>query len=183
LINGPTWQTETNCKVGKCLSFDGVNDYVNINSSLNFPAFFNDRTVIVWTYQTFYTSTYLGLAHVFHYGNNQYNQSFGIATYNDNKFGAHEWLIYTRYGNIMLNNWNFLGITLSSHNIKKYYQNGNLIAINTSDPIPATNINYTPKIGSRVVPYEGFPGLIDEVRIYNRALSDSEIRAIYEATK
>ncbi len=26
-------------------------------------------------------------------------------------------------------------------------------------------------------------GLIDEVRIYNRALSDSEIKAIYEATR
>jgi hypothetical protein len=28
-----------------------------------------------------------------------------------------------------------------------------------------------------------FKGLIDEVRIYNRALSDSEIKALYEATK
>jgi hypothetical protein len=26
-------------------------------------------------------------------------------------------------------------------------------------------------------------GIIDEVRIYNRALSDSEIKALYEATK
>jgi len=28
-----------------------------------------------------------------------------------------------------------------------------------------------------------FPGLIDEVRIYNRALSDEEIKTLYEATK
>jgi len=28
-----------------------------------------------------------------------------------------------------------------------------------------------------------FDGIIDEVRVYNRALSDSEIKALYEATK
>jgi hypothetical protein len=28
-----------------------------------------------------------------------------------------------------------------------------------------------------------FPGLIDEVRIYNRALTNQEIKAIYDATK
>jgi hypothetical protein len=28
-----------------------------------------------------------------------------------------------------------------------------------------------------------FKGLIDEVRIYNRALSDAEIKALYDATK
>jgi len=29
----------------------------------------------------------------------------------------------------------------------------------------------------------GFSGSLDEVRIYNRALSDSEITALYNATK
>jgi hypothetical protein len=28
-----------------------------------------------------------------------------------------------------------------------------------------------------------WPGLIDEVRLYNRALSDAEIKALYDATK
>jgi hypothetical protein len=28
-----------------------------------------------------------------------------------------------------------------------------------------------------------FNGIIDEVRLYNRALSDTEIKAIYDATK
>jgi hypothetical protein len=28
-----------------------------------------------------------------------------------------------------------------------------------------------------------FDGIIDEVRVYNRALSDSEIKALYEATR
>jgi hypothetical protein len=28
-----------------------------------------------------------------------------------------------------------------------------------------------------------FPGLVDEFRVYNRALSDSEIKALYDATK
>jgi len=54
-----------------------------------------------------------------------------------------------------------------------------------------TNIGFT-SISTRV-PLMGvaswggttfyFHGLIDEVRIYNRALSDEEIKALYEVTK
>jgi hypothetical protein len=39
------------------------------------------------------------------------------------------------------------------------------------------NIGRNPGFG------EYFPGLIDDVRVYNRALSDSEIKALYDATK
>ena len=28
LVNGPTWQSSSNCVSGSCLSFDGSNDYV-----------------------------------------------------------------------------------------------------------------------------------------------------------
>jgi hypothetical protein len=38
-------------------------------------------------------------------------------------------------------------------------------------------------MGTRVYPSEFFNGLIDEVRVYNKALSDSEIKALYDATK
>jgi hypothetical protein len=89
---------------------------------------------------------------------------------------------YSRYGNVPFNQWVFLAITLSGNTIKKYYQNGSLITIHAIDSAPNTTLNSC-KIGTRVFPYEYFKGLIDEVRLYNRALSDAEIKSIYDATK
>jgi hypothetical protein len=39
----PTWATEEHCVNGKCLKFDGSNDYLNINNTLN-----NIQTVGLW---------------------------------------------------------------------------------------------------------------------------------------
>jgi prepilin-type N-terminal cleavage/methylation domain-containing protein len=175
-VQGPTWTTG---KIGGALSFDGVDDYVNCNSIPQFPTGSSERTVIAWVYQTSYTAW---INHIFHYGNANYNQTFGLAVYNDAKFGAHEWSIYTRYGNVPFNQWVFLAITLSGNTIKKYYQNESLIATHAIDPAPNTTLNSC-KIGTRVSPNEYFKGLIDEVRLYNRALSDAEIKALYDATK
>ncbi len=35
LFNGPTWQTGSNCIKGGCLSFDGVDDYVEVLDSMS----------------------------------------------------------------------------------------------------------------------------------------------------
>jgi hypothetical protein len=156
-----------------------VDDYVNCNSIPQFPTGSSDRTVIAWVYQINYTRW---INHIFHYGSGNCNQTFGLAVYYDAKFGAHEWNIYTRYCNVPFNQWIFLGITLSGNTIKKYYQNGSLIAIHTMDPAPNTTLNLC-KIGTRIDPAEYWKGLIDEVRLYNRALSDAEIKALYDATK
>lgn len=157
------------------LDFDG-GDYAQILSQTNFPDGSEDRTVMAWVYQTGYTGT---INHVFHYGNNSTNQSFGIAIWNDGKFGAHEWGVYTRYGSVPLNEWVLLAITLSDNNVKKYYMNGDLVATDNDDSTPNTVLNYTPKIGTRISLAEYFRGKITGVRLYNRALSESEIETIY----
>jgi large repetitive protein len=51
-----------------------------------------------------------------------------------------------------------------------------------TDPATLTVNTQQLRIGIRGVIYP-FNGLIDEVRIYNRALSDAEIQALYNATK
>ncbi|MEK7574083.1 MAG: LamG-like jellyroll fold domain-containing protein [Patescibacteria group bacterium] len=42
---------------------------------------------------------------------------------------------------------------------------------------------YQMRIGNNPINNGYFPGIIDDVRIYNRALSAAEILAIYNATK
>jgi len=69
----------------------------------------------------------------------------------------------------------------------KLYVNGNLEAYrnNATNCFPPTPV---PFYQFRVARHGGggtgfFPGIVDEVRIYTRVLSDKEIKALYEATK
>jgi hypothetical protein len=48
LVNGPAWQTEANCKQGRCLSFDGVNDYVNAGNDASLSSSRSEMTVMAW---------------------------------------------------------------------------------------------------------------------------------------
>ncbi len=78
--------------------------------------------------------------------------------------------------------FHFIGVTfLASNNKASAYVDGifrNSITINGT--LPTT---YT----WNTIGHQGWgaywPGLIDEVRLYNRALSDAEIKALYDATK
>jgi hypothetical protein len=85
-------------------------------------------------------------------------------------------------GQVPLNQWLYVVWTWDG-TLNKIYQNGVLVA-------SASNLNNVPythaalSIGSyHQTGAEFFNGLIDEVRIYNRALSAAEISAIYNATK
>ena len=69
----------------------------------------------------------------------------------------------------------------------KLYING---VLNNTDAGNSGNMVYSAnprvEIGTKTASNTGstaWKGIIDEVRIYNRALSDSEIKALYDATK
>jgi Concanavalin A-like lectin/glucanases superfamily len=88
---------------------------------------------------------------------------------------------------INLEGWYLLTVVYDRLNGLKFYNNGTFIYNNTyfSDPLfQSTNIDNTLPlyIWSRNGSLR-FSWLIDEVRIYNRALSDSEISILYSATK
>jgi Concanavalin A-like lectin/glucanases superfamily/HpiC1 cyclase/MBG domain/Bacterial Ig-like domain/Cep192 domain 4/WD40-like Beta Propeller Repeat len=82
-------------------------------------------------------------------------------------------------GIIPSNTWTFLAATYdSTTGLAQLYVNGNLVWSETlSGSVPLTS---TPYIGKRLN-QEFFVGLIDEVEVYTRALSASEIQGIYNA--
>jgi arabinan endo-1,5-alpha-L-arabinosidase len=67
----------------------------------------------------------------------------------------------------------------------RVYVNGVLNASRTLDPTKLPNDITAPVYigGDGVTSWSIYGGIIDEVRIYNRALSDSEIKALYESTR
>jgi hypothetical protein len=177
LVNDPTW---VDGKFGKALSFDGVNDYVEVpySASLN-PSEFS---ISVWarvdggqgTWRSVITSRDSGpfRGYMIYAGaDNKWQFWIGVST---------SWL--SLYGpDVILGQWIHIVATYSG-GIMRLYVNGSLY--NTTSGTLALNTIRPLRIGAgqtEGAPAFFFNGLIDEVRIYNRALSDAEIQALYQA--
>lgn len=82
---------------------------------------------------------------------------------------------------IQLNQWHHGAVTLSG-TTRRLYLNG---VLENSTTTTAEAANGVFAVGKGVIAghNQNFPGIIDEVRIYNRALSDSEILQLYQKVK
>jgi prepilin-type N-terminal cleavage/methylation domain-containing protein len=170
LVNGPTWTTG---KVGGALSFDGVDDKIT-GGSINVPT---KMTIMGWikkntsTDQKSFFSNRGG-------GTVYFGLSFTKVFLYDG-IGSPK-AIYSNDNAVSLGQWQHVTAT-SDGVVVKFYVNGNLV-YNTNQIRTGTTgtfgIGWDPNIGT-----EYWDGLIDDLRIYNRALSDAEIQAIYNATK
>ena len=173
LKNGPTWVTTG--RYGKALKFDGVDDYVSItdDNSLDLTS---GMTLEAWVYPITSMSGWetillkqqrSGLIYSL-YANGDENVPYSYITSNGTEHGVGG-------GNTLpLNTWTHLAATYDGLAIKLFI-NGVLVnsliytgAIQTSNQ--ALSIG-----GNTVWADESFSGLIDEIRIYNRALTTSEI--------
>ncbi len=184
LTNGPTWTTG---KVGSgALSFDKNNSQFvgNISNNLQQQGT-NDFSILAWVnFKTIDTggsfagggivgtptldpSWLLGIDHnaVYCYTRDVTNGTLSAA--------------YDVTGNLNLNTYYFLACIRKGSNLKSYL-NGILKSTANGTPRNVNNSDFF-RIGSAYMGY--IDGLIDEVRIYNRALSAAEIRATYNATK
>ncbi|MDP3298129.1 MAG: LamG-like jellyroll fold domain-containing protein, partial [Thermodesulfovibrionia bacterium] len=172
LVNGPVWTTG---KVGGALSFDGVNDYVNSgegggvyeSGSFTWELWIKPDTVDNIYRGLIKKSTALqGTRHHLHvYGNYRIHMGLGSTYW----FVDNASLAVNQWTHIV---WNYNGTE------NKVYQNGQLLTtIAYTGGVPASNTDLT--IGAS--PSEDyFKGLIDEVAIYNRALTASEIQQHYQ---
>jgi len=88
--------------------------------------------------------------------------------------------IYCGNKTINLNQWYFFVYTFSKKDAKCYL-NATLYSSPSFSQEVDTVVPHSTR--ERVYSATNWRGTIDEVRIYNRALSDSEIKVLYEATK
>jgi len=174
----PGWTTG---KVGGALSFDGVDDYVGLPEPPAASTNINTGSVFAWIKTPNAGTGYQGIVvKQFAYG------MFLV----DNIFGIYDWVSGWRSSGVNLadNLWHFVGFTFENidaaapSNNAKLYLDGELKVTVT---LKLQNHNEGIVIGAGNNPgvSQFFNGLIDEVRIYNRALSAAEISAIYNATK
>jgi len=180
-IHGASW---TSGRSGAALSFDGVNDYVDCgnDSSLN-PT--DEITVEAWIYPKVDMFGPIRWTCI-RKGDSQYLLEPGDIGTNYWAFGVNIGGTFKRVdtdGPIPIKQWHhFVGIYDSSQSKLQIWVDGVLRgsrSVNGSIQIQPGTL----RIGKYDTwwNYEVFNGIIDEVRIYNRALTPDEIQQHYQA--
>ena len=173
-ISGASWSVSG--KYGGALSFDGVNDLVTTADSASLDLT-GGMTLEVWVKPTTLPTDWRTIilkerpGHLAYalYGNTSGNRpSVEVTTSTGN---------YETRGNSRLSTgtWSYLAGTYDGSSLKLYV-NGSLVSSRSISGGIFVSTNPL-RIGGNSVWGEYFNGLIDEVRVYNRALTQAEIQA------
>jgi len=173
----PTWVPG---RSGQALNFDGVDDYVDMGSNASLKPV-SAITVSAWIKFNSLTadiraiSDWHGLASedrwIFYE-----NSATVIYWYVCNVNGVNTaYVAYTP----TLNTWLHLVGTYNGSAIEFHVNGASVGTTALSGNLNAGSSNYTVRIGKQATTGGYFDGLIDEVRIYNRALSQAEIQWLY----
>ena len=176
-IYGATWVSG---KYGKALSFDGVDDYVDTTlNPANDIGDGNPFSIEVWINLTGYAGdSYVTLVSADEGTERFY---FRIKSNNNPFIGLGDGHNETSGVPITLNTWQHCVVTYDGSNAKVY--------VNAGAPWDSGNIgsknfgSANTRIGRSVTDSREFNGIIDEVKVYTRALPAEEIKAHYEGKK
>jgi len=184
-------------KIGQAAQFDGIDDYINVadNDSLDNTSYL---TIAVWVnFRSFHatgthTKTYLPIINKHFSSEVKGRNSYGLSLHSESKnVGFSAFNPQNLSGNasaspeLELGLWNHL-VSIFDNGQIKMFLNGSLI---TSQETNITQIGNSPeplKIGdwfyqhsaSYPTRYSTFEGLMDDIRIYNRALSEDEVKTL-----
>jgi len=165
-------------RYGKALSFDGVDDYVEIGDVLGFEGT-APFSVTLWVFDGGSNGVWARL--VSKENITAPRQGWLIVRdANVNQYKFERWRDGTANSvavSYTPNQWNFIAFTYNGSHMKSYL---NGILINTISSTLSLISTGTPlRLGRISNGASSFNGLIDEVRIYNRALNDDEIEHSY----
>jgi len=170
-LNGATWSTSG--KFGGALSLDGMSARVTVPSSadLNVTSGF---TLMAWVYPTAAQSNWRTVLHketdrYYLMASSDQNTPASGGTFvagNENTYGPTA---------LPVNTWSHLAATYDG-NVVRLFVNGTQVA-SQAQTTPLTISTGPLSIGGTAAYGEYFQGTIDEVRVYNRALSASELQA------
>ena len=188
-ISGATWQAEDICVIGKCLYFDGLDDYINIPDSTDFTTRLQTGlTMTAWIKPS--SSGEGGYGRVF----SKATDTSGAAGFYLRLDSASKRLavrvnsgstIYSASNSIVHGNgsWYYAVATINSSGLVTFYINGiqsgtsastsGLSGITTSSPLRIGNASS----GTT----NTFDGFIDEPKIYNYVRTASQVKADYLA--
>ncbi len=185
LANTPRWTTPGKVGAG-AYSFDGINDFIDTGRLFNFNKE-DSFTVSFWINTTNHShrpGTAAGLIGKGHWYDNTWDfyLSNGNAIWSEVSGNpVRNGIIGLNAGTLILNQWHHYVATYQN-GVMISYLNGNLINSTTYTGIGNFTGSRNVLIGSRHGDLSrSFNGMLDDVRIYNRALSATEIRHNFDA--
>ena len=175
LVNGPTW-VAGQATYGQALSFDGLDDAVSVATPATYNFGTADFTIELWAKRTVLggaqrhlfskcaaTTWALGCKELYFNPSNQ-------LTFGSYATGG------TVSSTIADTNWHHVAVTFTdSTNTLQIYVDGAL-ATTATTALEADGAGHVVTLGNLLGSYP-FSGLLDDVRIYNRALTLAEIQA------
>src|SRR5678815_5211618 len=170
-LNNAGWTAQG--KYGSALTFNGSNAWVTIPDHASFDLT-TGATLMAWVYPTALSGyrtvvmkeTSGGAAYYLYSGPGDLAMGgggFNVGNYRETSGGAV----------LPLNIWTHLAMTYDGANIR-VYRNGTLVAT-LANTGPFDQSNSPLRLGGNSIWSEWWHGRIDEVRVYNRALSAAEI--------
>lgn len=183
LVHGAKWIPKG--KVGGAYEFNGRGDYIDTKS--NFSGM-DEITVCGWS---FFTKTPADSSIITQYGGSTSENVWALFSAANGKgaevnFCPANGIDYNFYGNAYdMRQWKHLCVTYARGIAVTLYENG--VPVN-SVPVPDLPLRTTGTSTAKVAASQGADGywgsgVIDEVMIFDRALSAEEVKQIYDAQK
>jgi hypothetical protein len=163
LTNGPAWVNSPIVYGENSLQFDGTNDVVSVGAPIPSNASFTKEA---WVYATANSGSYNLIS--------SQNSPFWISGGNLRAGIAGNFNVLVDPGTFPLNTWVHVALTFNdATNTMRLYRNGVLVDASTSVTSSYTSENIY--VGSYIGLMNFFQGRLDEVRIWNTALTAAEI--------
>jgi len=178
------WMSSSNCISGTCLKFDGSSGYVNLGNPANlYPS--PNMVFSFWVKPLYLTKSEEIFGKFNSSGGSVASWTYGLWIYSTGiiAFGIGDGSNYnftSSVSQLAVNNWYYVTINYNgTSNIIKYYINGQYLS--GKDLV----ISVVPRVTTNPYTIGGdsggnrFSGIIDEIRIYNAAITTSQIKKQY----
>jgi hypothetical protein len=157
----------------RCIQFDGVDDYLNSGNVLNLNSNF---TVSAWVNSARANQTILSKR------NSAYTQGYDLSINSDGK-AQMSWIVSGAKQTIISNAiiplgiWHHIGVTFDGTNAKMYVDGVNKNTATIGLPTSTTD-SFLIAAADGTTKSSYFKGLIDEVRVWDVALTDAQFRYV-----
>ena len=188
-VNGAALTKDRFGNANSAYSFDGVNDVIVMpdSSSLDVVTHF---TLAAWVLIKGPNSGYPDQVIISKVGGRSGNNGYQLGMVSPNSGGGKICVAFNSKGeswpanilcagNVSLNKWTYIA-GVYDHNALKLYIDGTLVGLKVIGKKDVVNSQSTLRISGDDNMHAYVNGCIDDIRIYNRSLSESEIQQLYK---